>query len=183
MSRRTATAVVTLLIASPLWATHAGATEPPTPPPAASEPSTPPILAAGAEIAVACTTKAVVVATAAAKASNGPIELQLAATATTAGDAGPVAGTWRIASVGDTHQASFAATHRAVCHDGCPLSVQASGDIQLWAPKPNTLDKIADGEMLFVAVLKPATLALRASTFRGKDIEALEEGTCRKVSP
>lgn len=183
MMRLITTAVAAVLIASPLWTTGLGATEPPTIPPATSEPVTTPILAAGAEVTVACTTKAVVVATAAAKVSNGPIELNLSATAATAGDAGPVAGTWRIVSVGDQHQATFAATQRTVCNDGCPLTVQATGEVQMWAPKPNTLDKIADGEMLFVAVLKPATLALRASTFRGKDIEALEEGTCRKVSP
>lgn len=136
------------------------------------------LLSPGTTVTVACDTKAVVVAADAAKASNGPITLSLS------GPAGAAeAGVWRITAVGDQHRAAFASAHRETCKDGCPLSVQPSGDIQIWSPKPNSIDKLAEGEVLLLAVLKPATMALRASTFRGKDIEALEEGVCRKVTP
>lgn len=183
MNRRTASTLAALFIASPLWPARVCATETPPPPPAAAETPAAPVLAPGTEITIACTTKSVVVATAAAKVSNGPVGLVLAAATSTASGSGPLTGSWRIVSVGDQHQASFAATQREVCKNGCPLAVQPSGEVQLWAPKLNTLDKIGDGELLFVAVLKPASLDLRASTFRGKDIEALEQGTCRKVDP
>ncbi len=134
--------------------------------------------APGTGLAIECDTKAVVVAADAAKASNGAITLQL-----TAPPAAGTPGVWTIISVSDQHDAAFAKTQRTACNEGCPLSVQPAGEIHLWAPKPNSLDKLAEGELLLLAVLKPATLALRASTFRGKDIEALEEGVCRKVTP
>ena len=144
----------------------------------AAEPDATWSLAPGADVIIACDTKAVVVATDSAKASNGAITLTLSVPAR-----GSASGVWRITSAAEQHQAAFATTQRAVCKDGCPLSSSPTGEIQLWAPKPNSLDRLADGEQLLLAVLKPASMTLRASTFRGKDIEALEEGRCRKVTP
>lgn len=135
-------------------------------------------LEAGKPFDLLCDTKSVVVATDAANATSGAVRLRLEAKA----DA-PKSGTWSIVSVDDAHKGSFATSRREECAKGCPMSVPASAEFQLWYPVPKTLDKLADGEGLLIAVIKPDTLALRASTFRGKDIEALEQGQCRMVAP
>ncbi len=145
-------------------------------------------LDAGVPLEIACNTKAVVVAVDAAKATSGAIRLSLgldqpgddakiSAEARPAPSA-PTAGTWRIVSVAGEHKGAFAVTQADTCRDGCPLAVQASGEIQLWAPKPSSIDQMGDTDVLLLAIIKPVTGVLRASTFRGKAIEALEEGTC-----
>ncbi|MEQ1671202.1 MAG: hypothetical protein ABL893_10120, partial [Hyphomicrobium sp.] len=68
------------------------------------------------------------------------------------------------------------------CAAGGPRSLSAGGDAQLWAPAPKALDKLAAEEALLLAVIKADTLSLKASSFRGQAIEALESGTC-VVSP
>jgi hypothetical protein len=129
---------------------------------------------------IACDTKSVVVATDAANATSGNIRLKLEVVQ--GGDAAKPAGTWSVIAVDAAHKGSFAAREKEACAKGCPLAVGPDGAVQIWAPGPKALASLADGEALLLAVIKPATLALRASTFRGKDIEALEEGTCR-VAP
>lgn len=62
------------------------------------------------------------------------------------------------------------------------MTLGVGGDIQLWAPAPKLLDALKEGEVLLLAVIR-ADATLRASTFKGPQIEALEEGRCKKVSP
>jgi hypothetical protein len=59
------------------------------------------------------------------------------------------------------------------------LKVAENGNVELWAPAPKGIDALQVGERLLIAIVKADTLALRASTFSGKEIESLEEGTCR----
>lgn len=130
-------------------------------------------------LVVECDTKSVVVATDAAKATSGAIRLKLELALATAEK--PKTGTWTIVSVDDTHKGAFAVAQRETCAKGCPFTVAANGEPQLWAPEAKTLDKLGESDSLLIAVIKTDSLALRASTFRGKDIEALEEGQCRMV--
>lgn len=97
------------------------------------------------------------------------------------GPAGPIAGRWRVEGPSDTHVASIAKLAAETCAKGCPFTMTAKGEAQLWAPAPNSLDKLAATEHLTVAVLKPAPLSVSISTFRGQDIVALEKGACRSI--
>lgn len=99
----------------------------------------------------------------------------------TPGPAGPIAGRWRVEGPADTHIASIAKLAAETCAKGCPFTMTAKGEAQLWAPAPNSLDKLAATEQLTVAVLKPAPLSVSISTFRGQDIVALEKGACRSI--
>lgn len=138
----------------------------------------PPKLEAVEPLELACDTKAVVVATDAANASSGRIRLSLQLDA---GQSSPMSGRWHIAGADEAHTGAFAATQRTGCSSGCPLTFSASGDAQLWSPAPKAVNQLAEGEVLLLAVVKPETLRLRATTFRGQQIEALEEGECRKA--
>lgn len=129
----------------------------------------------GKSIELACETKSVVVATDAAKATNGKLRLKLERSA---GEALPSSGTWRIVAVDADHKGSLGHAQAKTCEAGCPLSIAAEDQIQLWAPAAKGLDKLAEGEPLMLAVVK-ADGKLRVSTFRGPQIEALEEGSCR----
>lgn len=131
-------------------------------------------LESGKSALITCDTKAVVVAEGAPAATKGLLKLRLEL----AGSEPVPQGRWSIASVGDAHTGSLAFTQRKTCEAGCPLTLPAGGDIQLWAPKPSSIDQIGDRDVLLLAIIKPATGVLRASTFRGKAIEALEEGKC-----
>lgn len=135
-------------------------------------------LTAGTPVMVVCETRAVVVATGAPAATSGTFKVRLESLEGT-----PVAkGTWTVVEIEQGHKGSFGATQKEPCATGCPLDVAAKGAIQLWAPAQKSLDKLGDGETLLIAVIKPEGAELRASFFRGKEIEALEEGTC-KVAP
>lgn len=57
--------------------------------------------------------------------------------------------------------------------------VTSEGQAQLWAPGPKGMDKLAETEILVLAVIRPEKFDIKVSTFRGQSIEALEEGTCR----
>ena len=88
------------------------------------------------------------------------------------------ASAWTPVSAGDAHQGAFATAFKTTCAAGCPMTMPANGYFQLWAPTPKSLDKLGDDDVLLLAVIKPETLSLKASTFRGHAIEALENGTC-----
>jgi hypothetical protein len=141
-------------------------------------------LTPGQPVAVACQTRAVVVAESGAKASSGGFALTLAlakregrGAEDAAQNAG--AGTWVVRSADANHNGSFALLQREQCRDGCPLTLGRDGAAQLWWPGPKVLDQQGDQDVLVLAVLDGGTLRLKASTFRGKQIEALEEGQCR----
>lgn len=158
------------LVAGLVWAGRASAAEPSATALLKLEPNKP--------IELVCKTKSVVVATDAASASNGEIKLSLLLKDATAK---PPSGSWRIISADGSHGGSFAApAHQGKsCADACPLTTAAGDQIQLWSPVPKGVDQLSDSEVLLLAVVKTKSLDLRASTFKGKQIEALEEGTCR----
>jgi hypothetical protein len=144
---------------------------------AADAPSPPALkLAVAKPIEIVCATKSVVVKTDAANATTGELKLSLLLKDETAK---PPSGAWRIVSVSEQHAGSLGKREAKACAEACPLSIGADGNIELWSPAPKGLTQLADGEMLLLAVVKPATLDLRATTFSGKEIESLEEGTCR----
>lgn len=160
-------------------AVPARAADPPSPPVTAPAPADGATitLEPGTAVAIACDTRAVVVADGAPAATRGTIRLALERTAAAA-----AAGRWTPASADPGHTGSFAARERAACASGCPLTLAPNGEIQLWAPAAKSLDTVKEGETLLLAIIR-ADRALRASTFRGQSIEALEEGPCRKVTP
>lgn len=150
--------------------------------PAASEPA-PAVAAleleAGKPLEIVCTSKSVVVATDAANATNGGFRVRLHLT----GSAADRAGIWTPVSADAAHAGSFAAMQVKTCAAGCPLIYETGGDVQLWAPAPKGVDKLAPDEILLLAVIKTGSWQLKASTFRGQQIEALESGSCQRAEP
>lgn len=141
---------------------------PPSPPSLKLEPSK--------AVEITCYSKSVVVADNAANATNGTLRLSLLLKDAAAK---PQTGAWRVVDVEAGHAGSFAKREMKTCAEACPLTIAADGQIELWAPAQKGIDQLADKEMLFLAVIKTATLDLRATTFSGKQIESLEEATCR----
>ncbi|MCB1515285.1 MAG: hypothetical protein KDJ18_10885 [Hyphomicrobiaceae bacterium] len=132
----------------------------------------------GGSIEISCDTQAVLVATGAANATSGRIHLRLERTADPTHD-----GQWTPLDDGATHAASLAVMQAKACATGCPLMIGKNDDLQLWAPAAKSLDKLGADELLLLAVIKSATWQLKASTFRGQQIEALESGVCTRSSP
>jgi hypothetical protein len=127
-------------------------------------------------VEISCFTKSVVVKTNAANATTGELKLTLLLKDTASK---PAKGAWRIASVAGQHTGSLGQREAKTCAEACPLTIAVDGNIELWAPSRKAIDQLADGEMLLLAVIKSDSLDLRATTFSGKEIESLEEGTCR----
>ena len=134
-------------------------------------------LVANKPVEIVCSTRSVVVATDAANASSGQIRLSLVLKESAAK---PATGAWRIVSVEPAHAGSFATpAHRGnSCAESCPLTMSESGQIQLWSPAPKGLSQLAADEVLLLAVIKPKTLELTATTFLGPNVDALEKGQC-----
>jgi len=137
------------------------------------------VLEVGGSLDLTCETRSVVVATGAPAATSGTVELKLTLERGTPSPAG----TWRGTPVGNGHGGAFVARESSACANGCPLAVAPGGEIQLWAPAAKLIDALTSEETLLIAVLKPATSEIRASTFRGQSIEALEEGRCKPLTP
>lgn len=133
-------------------------------------------LGPGEAVALVCATQAVLVATGAANASNGSLQLRLERTSNPGED-----GRWKPVGDNGAHAASLGVMHAKTCADGCPFNIGKDDDLQLWAPAPKGVDKLAPDELLSVAVIKSATGRLKASTFRGQQIEALESGSCQRA--
>lgn len=129
----------------------------------------------GKSIEITCDTRAVVVATDAAAATAGAIRLKLDVAAGEKAEKG----TWSVVSADDAHKGSLAQRHKETCAKGCPFDLSGKGEFQLWAPEPKTIDKLGDKDTLTVAVIKPDNSEIRASTFVGREIEALESGACK----
>lgn len=165
-------AILTGLMSAP--ADCRAADESATAPPVAKTDTPPLRLEPGAVIEVQCETQAVLVATGAANATSGPIRLRLERTADPVQD-----GRWTPLGEAGAHAASLVTLQAKTCASGCPLMIGKEGDVQLWAPAPKSIDKLGADELLMLAVLKATTWQLKASTFRGQGIEALESGTCR----
>ena len=152
--------------------------------PAPATPSPRQLTAAAAERTYECETEAFGMDFEPFKRTKGAIRITLDTTGAqqreaAPGPAGAIAGAWRVAGPADTHVASIAKLAAETCAKGCPFTMTAKGEAQLWAPAPNSLDKLAATDQLTIAVLKPEPLSVSISTFRGQDIVALEKGTCR----
>ena len=152
--------------------------EPSPPAPLQSAPVPPALLKLepAKPVELTCKSKSVVVAANAANATNGTLKLTLVLKDTVAK---PATGAWRIASVDPAHTGSLGHREGKTCAETCPMTLAADGNVELWSPAPKPIDKLAEGELLLLAVVKAATLDLRATTFNGKQIESLEEGSCR----
>lgn len=144
-----------------------------TAPTAAAEPLK---LEPGQTVELTCETRSVVVA-GEAKISKGEIRLKLTGTE----PQGTQAGTWAVVNVDAGHASSLAAVHRQACASACPLQIGAKAQPMLWAPKIAMPDAMEGDAALTVVAIDPETLGLKASTYRSKDIAALEQGTCRRA--
>lgn len=129
-------------------------------------------LEVGKTVTLACQSQSIVIRDNGPAPTKGGVTLRLERNAT--GDSA----SWTPLTADDVHKGAFAVAHKSACASGCPLLVSASGELQLWAPTPKSLDKLGADDVLFLAVIKPDGLSLKASTFRGQSIEALENGTC-----
>lgn len=140
-----------------------------TAPAAAAEPLK---LELGKAVTLTCQTQSIVIK------DNGPAPTKGSVTLRLEVKEPASASTWTPVSTDDAHKGAFANAFKTTCASGCPMTISANGELQLWAPAPKSLDKLGDDEVLLLAVIKPDTLSLKASTFRGQAIEALENGTC-----
>jgi hypothetical protein len=140
--------------------------------PAAAEPLK---LDFGKPVILTCQTQSIVVKDDGPAPSKGAVTLRLEVKEPA------TASTWTPVSVADAHKGAFASAFKTTCAMGCPMTVPASGEPQLWVPAAKSIDKLGPDEVLLLAVIKPDTLSLKASTFRGQSIEALESGTCEVV--
>jgi hypothetical protein len=129
-------------------------------------------LEAGKPVTLTCQTQSIVVKDDGPAPTKGAITLRLELKDPA------TASTWTPVTADDIHKGAFASAFKSTCTNGCPMTLPANGEPQLWAPLPKSLDKLGDDEVLLLAVIKPDTLSLKASTFRGRAIEALENGTC-----
>lgn len=127
----------------------------------------------GASVEITCDTQAVLVATGSANATSGQIRLRLERTADPGQD-----GQWTPLDDGGAHAASFAVLQAKTCATGCPFTIGKDDDLQLWAPAAKSIDKLGPDELLLLAVIRASSMQLKASTFRGQSIEALESGAC-----
>ena len=131
-------------------------------------------VAPGRPIEIACETEAIHLEADKFKATKGRVRLRLeAGPAEAAGGA-----KWSVVAVEDSHAASFATQHRTACAGGCPLVTAPGAEPQLWAPRRAAPEQLGPDEMLTIATVKPDGLVLRASTFRAKELAALERGPC-----
>lgn len=144
------------------------------------------LVAPGTVAAYDCATEAIGMDFTPFKKTSGTIRLTLTRKAAdAAADPAPnaPAGTWRVSGNGETHVASIAKLLKEACAPDCPLTLSVKGEAMLWSPAPRSLDKLGEGELLTIAVMKPEPLTVSISTFRGRDIVALEKGTCLRVEP
>lgn len=158
----------------------------PAPAPVVAAPASPALTATAAARAYECETEAFGMDFEPFKRTKGTIRITLDTSTAepheaVPGPAGPIAGRWRVEGAADTHVASIVKLLAETCASGCPFTMTGKGEAQLWAPAPNSLDKLGAKDQLTVAVLKPAPLSVSISTFRGQDIVALEKGACRST--
>ncbi|MEQ1672969.1 MAG: hypothetical protein ABL893_19125 [Hyphomicrobium sp.] len=125
-------------------------------------------------VTLRCETQAILIKDGGPAPTKGKLELRLEVKTSSP----EMSGAWSPVSADDAHKNAFANMQKTACASGCPMTVSAAGDAQIWAPAPKSLDKLAAEEALLLAVIKADALSLKASRFRGQAIEALESGTC-----
>lgn len=153
---------------------------------AKSAPQSADLVAPGTVADYDCVTEAIGMDFAPFKKTNGTIRFTISRNAAVAGQptdpkANAPDGTWRVSGNGETHVASITKLAAETCANGCPLTLSEKGEAMLWAPGPMPLEKLGEVETLTIAVVRPQPLSVSISTFRGRDIVALEKGTCRKA--
>lgn len=138
-------------------------------------------LESGQPIEIRCETQATQVAPE-AKISAGALKIRVERKPS-APDAVPAAaGTWTPLDRDPGHDGSLAERHREACKSGCPLYVGLDNKgLELWFPRRSTLDRMAPGELLTIAVIDATTLKLKASTFLDQQIASLEQGDCQRL--
>lgn len=131
----------------------------------------------GKPFEIACETQSVVVA-GEAKVSRGSLRFRVTPAAEPMGGQ---AGSWSVIAVEGSHAASFASVHKEACAGGCPVQIGAKSQLMLWAPRLAMPEAMEGNAALTVAALDAEKLTLKASTFRAKDLAALEQGDCRRA--
>jgi len=139
------------------------------------------LLTPGKHAALTCDTEAFGMDFKPFKKTIGTIELKLVPQMTPPKSPADVQGTWYVTASAPGHVASIATLLSETCAKGCPFTRAPDGLTLLWAPTPKTLDKIGDTETLTIAALKQQPLSVSISTFRGRDIVALEKGACKSA--
>jgi len=97
--------------------------------------------------------------------------------------ASDTASKWHVEPLGEGHVASIASLLRTSCQNGCPYTRDDKGAYQLWAPVPKSLQALGESETLTIAVVSADHRTIKISTFRGRDIVALEKGECLAGEP
>jgi hypothetical protein len=137
----------------------------------------------GMRLKLSCQTDGLGIGHAPPKSSKGLVGLDVEI-----GDDDGKPGQWRITSYDTKHSESFAAylKKNGLCSDGCPLRLTTKNGIELWAPKPLSIDKLNKNDLLVIITLNEKTLELKSSTFQGTGDGAqplvFEKGTCEKTS-
>jgi hypothetical protein len=131
----------------------------------------------GKPVEISCETQSVVVA-GEAKVSRGMLRLKLEASPASGG---MQTGTWSVVSVDAGHAASLAMVHKEACGGGCPIQTGPNAQPTLWAPRIAMPDAMDGDAALTVTAIDPVKLTLKASTFRSKDLAALEQGDCTRA--
>lgn len=142
------------------------------------------LVAPGSAAAFGCDTEAIGMDFTPFKKTNGLIQITVKREPQgSAANASPntPAGTWQVSGKREVHVASILKLVHETCANGCPFTLSGKGEVMLWAPLPKPLDKLSEAETLTIAVIKPEPLSISISTFRGREIVALEKGTCRKI--
>lgn len=145
-------------------------------PAAAADPLVLP-LEAGQPVEITCTTRALVVADEKFSATRGTFRLRLVLKDATTD---PPAGEWSIVTSTPEHTASLSIVHGEACKVACPLVARPGVRPELWAPRRAAPEAMPGEDALTVAAIDTAKSALRATTFRAKELHALEEGECRR---
>jgi hypothetical protein len=129
-------------------------------------------------LSLSCETTAVKLDANPFQASKGTIVLALALD----DSANPKgSGRWKLSSNTPEHAASFAAATPKSCNPDCPFTRGKDGSIQLWSPKPLALSQLDETTSLVLISINPATMELKASSFRNKELAGLERGECSVV--
>mgnify|MGYP001816789602 CR=1 FL=1 len=143
---------------------------------------TSPAVMPGMRLKLSCQTDGLGIGHAPPKSSKGLVGLKV-----DIGDNEGEPGQWSITSYDTKHSESFS-THlkkNGLCSDGCPLRLTTKNGIELWAPKPLSIDKLNKNDLLVIITLNDKTLELKSSTFQGTGDGAqplvFEKGTCEKT--
>ncbi len=127
-----------------------------------------------------CETSAVKLDTEPFEATKGDIVVRLQLEDTSNPD-GP--GRWRATTRSAKHTSSLAILTKDSCEPDCPFNQSKDGSIQLWSPRPMALTQLDDSTTLVLISLSPASLEMKASFFKNRQLSGLERGDCKVQQP